>query len=113
LWPGRINYLRFDIFLNFFELIALVSGILSHGFGLVGKDQEFSDNILITGKDIRGNVAGLFHVVTGPLMHGTLDSDINEIETEVFVFLAVLDKEVKAGSDFWLNVLDGKQFEKG
>ncbi len=46
-------------------------------------------------------------------MHGTLDSDINQIETEVFVFLAVLDKEVKAGSDFGLNVLDEKQFEKG
>jgi hypothetical protein len=46
-------------------------------------------------------------------MHGALDSDINQIETEVFVFLAVLYKEVKVRPDFGLNVLNGQQFEKG
>jgi hypothetical protein len=55
---------------------------------------------LIAGKYISGNVASLFHVVIGPLMHGALNSNIDKVETEIFVFLTVLDEVVKVGPDF-------------
>jgi hypothetical protein len=67
---------------------------------------------LIAGEYVGRNVTGLFHIVVGPLMHGALDSDIDQVKTEVFVFLAVLYEKVKVRSNFWLNVLDREQFEQ-
>jgi hypothetical protein len=41
-------------------------------------------------------------------MHGTLDGNVDKIETEVLVFLAVFDKEGKVGAYFGLHLFDGE-----
>ena len=68
---------------------------------------------MVTGEDVSSYVANLLHIVTSRVVHRTFDSNIDEVEAEVLVFLAVLDEEGEVGPDFGLNIFDRKKFKKG
>ena len=80
------------------------------GLGVVRKDEEISENILIAGEHIGSDVAGLLLNVVGSIMEGGFDSDIDKFKAEVLVLLAVFDKLGEVGSDFGLYVFDLEEF---
>lgn len=46
-------------------------------------------------------------------MHGTLDGNVDQIEAEILIFLAMFDKEGEVGSYFGLHLVNGEQLQKG
>lgn len=80
-------------------------------FPFIRQYQKVGDDILITCKSISCNITGLFKSFVCGLVDRRVDGNVDKVKAESLIFLAVLDKEIKAGAYFGLNMLDGEEFQ--